>query len=78
MTSKDKDKIESGLKTLADTIVTLFISAGLFVLTWNHIAPKFFYWLPSVYWEVSYWEAFCFLFAVRTLARGLLLKIGEK
>lgn len=55
----------------------LFVMLGswFFCLTWNRVAPTYFYWLPKVYQNIPFWDAFCLLFAVRSITGCLFLRV---
>lgn len=54
------------MKFIADLIL-VFLGALIFWLSWNYIAPTLFSFLSEAWLHLSYLEAFCLLFVVRTL-----------
>lgn len=52
----------------------IFIMAWPMQAAWNHVAPTYFYWLPTVYHNIGYWNFFCITFSVRTFFGLILLR----
>lgn len=58
-------------------LISIFISFSLsvpFYLAYNHVAPKYFAFLPEAYHFIPFWDCFC-LFIVFSILRGVLFPI---
>ena len=55
--------------------IGLFLHIGMaipFYYFWNWLAPKYFYWLPSVYLQFGFWEIVG-LFVIVSVLKAVLV-----
>lgn len=48
-----------------------------FYFLWNHLAPKYFYWLPPVYQEIPFWDCVWLFMCLGILYHILIPKLAS-